>query len=78
MINHYAEPIDRTTGHIAQQCDAPDGSTGSFLFSGNIKVNPVLLSPVFQETGKLLVWLAENGWRKKHAGLLEPYCKAGV
>ena len=76
MLNHYPEPHDENAAYIAQQCTVP-GTTdaASFLYTGNLIANPKLLSPIFQDTGKLLLWLRANGWRKTEAGFDAPYRK---
>ena len=48
-------------GHIAIQCAAANGTTGSFLFiPGTMPREP--LSPVFGSLAAIYPWLDANGW----------------
>lgn len=50
------------TARLAQQCRAPDGTVGSFLYSGWENGERVPVSPVFPDTLDLFRWINESDW----------------
>ena len=51
---------------MAQQCTAPTGETGSYLFKQASNVPARLVSPVFSDTADLYRWIKENGYEHYH------------
>ena len=51
---------------MAQQCKAPTGETGSYLFrdATNIAPEQKLVSPVFADTAELFAWIKANNWEQ--------------
>jgi hypothetical protein len=52
---------------LAIQCTI-DGQLGDFLFVGEIKDNPRLVSPVFKDLAQLFLWIKENKLVKINTG----------
>lgn len=51
---------------MAQQCTAPTGETGSYLFIEASNIPAKLISPVFADTADLFAWIKANDWEHYH------------
>lgn len=61
MTASPAPSMTVTTGHVAIQCEAEGGHTGTFLFAPGTSPRRAL-SPIFSTLVDLYPWLRKNGW----------------
>jgi hypothetical protein len=61
--------------HLAIQCRARTGETGSFLFASERPADADPVSPVFPGLDQLFTWARSNGWKPMGVSLTCDYVR---